>query len=676
MADNFLDKFRSGMKAVQGRQLLVLLSREKERGSISNLEEFKSRLVELTNQLSGTTIKPTLELYLAKVGDRIDSETYDFMIERIEDDLKAAFLEANTIDEVLNSHETIVNDVVLKNLELAINDLESQIESFEFLNKTAEGFDNAIFNTFRITQNARNAFNEGVIFLDPKTGLQSLPVNEASIDFIGEKLLLKSELNEQVRINTVRQIFDHECKASELPVQLKGSNINNIIDDRVGTFWMQSVLLSKPQGETGVLTKLELDLGVVKTINYLELEPILYAPVELYNISFLDSNNQLKTILYTPVEINSTNKLFFTNISTSKLILTFRNKNFNQTQFELKADSPVVTILEQPLNSDALIESIRPELEEVVSSPRIKELFGLDEETQKTYRKYYEYFIGFDSIKVGLNRFEENSIFVSKTEKIKKLGQVGLRVNEKRPFSYYIDSEVQYTTDTQPSHDFNYFHGSIEYYLIKRDFTADGTLLNSMVTPLLPVNTSKIRHERLILSKKSSTTSVTNDIGELQFYTDEAITSISVYRNGVIMTPTDLSTINPSELDGWLIDSSTVRDPKQPSRMKIAIKIQAPVANAIYTVSYVPAISTSVVPPQDLSSAALIVDTAGLLDAWIANKNIVYFSDKKNSTEIDYSLINLAIILRRNSSNVRLTPVVEDYLLATSSIDRRKFGDT
>ena len=677
MASTYLDKFRSGLRAIQSRQILTLLTREKNKGAISSVEEFKSRLADLTSKLNSTTIAPTLQLFMAEIGDRIDSESFNFMLGRIEDDLVAAFQEANTIDEVIDAHETIINDVVLKNLELAINDLESKIDSLEFINKTSVGFDDAIFNTFRVTQNNRTSVDQGVVFTDPKTLIESGPGSEAFIDFIGEKLLLHTSLNKDNRIAGIRQIFDAEARQSELKVEFTNSNLNNIIDQRVGSFWIQSVLQSQPQTEAGILTKLELDLGSVQTINFLQLEPIILYPIDLYRISYLDENNQVKTILSNPIEIKSTNRLFFNTISVRKLIVTFRNRNYSQTQFEVKADSPLVSIVRDPLNSSLLIEAVKPDLQELVSNPRLKEILGLNTEGVSDRRKYYEYLIGFDNIKVGLNEFDENAIFISKTEKVNNCGQAAIKVLDRRPFSDTVDNVViEYTEDTQPVGLDTYFHGSIEYYLIKRDYSSTDALLNTFYISVLPLNTSNIRHERLLLNKKSSPSLTTNDIGTLQFFTLNGFADVHVYRNGEELASFDL---DPLETDGWEKDTAnSVSDPGGEKRMSYSIRIQQPNPGDIYTVSYTPARSTSDIIPQDLSAnpAVLMVDLSGFLDAWLGKNNVIYFADKKKGSQIAHSLLNLVIVLRRNSSNVTLTPVVEEYLLATGTKNNTKFGDS
>jgi hypothetical protein len=666
MANSFLDKFRSGLKAVQSQQILSLISKERDRGSITTIDEFKARLLELTQRLAGTTISPTLNLYLGKIGDLIDSDSFNFMIERIEDDLTAAFSEANDIDEVLSSHESIINDVVLKSLELAINDLESKIDSLEFLNKLSSGFDNAIFNTFRASQNSRSAFNEGVVFVDPKTRLQTEPTNEASIDLIGEKLILKSQLDTVVEIASIRQIFDSEARASELPVETAANSLKNILDRTSGTYWSQSILLTKPVS-TGVLTKLELNLGSVQTINYLQVEPFTKMGLKLFKIYYLDGNNQPVDILVNPIDLQTTNKFFFRNISTQKLIVVLQNNNYIETQFEIKPESPLVENTES-------IEGIRTELNDLISSPKIKSVLGLNTEVKKKYRKYIEYQIGIDNIEVGLNKFEETSLYLSKSEKVEKCKQVALKTIEKR--SIQLNAGIEYTIDTQPLDFEDMFNTSLEYYLVKRDFREDGSLVNSFSLPLQPIHASVVRHERLILNSKSNSSLLNNDIGYLQFYTDETIEEFFVYRNGILLTPTDLTMINPLEEDGWLLSESfSERDPGQVSRMKIAIQIQQPALSDIYTVSYTPLLGDTIALPQSSTSPAVLVDLTGSQDAWLGRENIVYFNDKKLGVEIIYSLLNLVVVLRRNTSNVTLTPVLEEYVVTTGTKNSNKFGE-
>lgn len=689
--NNYLDKFRSGLRAVQSQQILQLLTKEKDNGNIASVEEFKVRLEELTSKLQSERLTPTVQLFLGRFQSLVDSESFNFMIDRIQDDLTAAYSEMNTIDEVLNAHETIINNVVIENLEVAINELDSRISSLEFINKNKEGFNNAIFNTFRITQNNKTGGKSG-LFKDPKTGLTNLGSVEAKIDPIGEKLILAPEIESEYKASSVRQIFDFEAIASELDVEFEDSSLLNIIDSRPGTFWAQSILLSNSRNETGVLTKLEIDLGSVQSINFIEIEPFVLFPIELVGITIIDANNQPITILTEAVQINSANKFFFNAAAAKKVLLKFKNKSYSLVQFTTKPGSPIPELTRDLSNLDTSIQNISNDLNDLISSPLLKDSMELNDFIEEE-KSFYEYLIGFDNIRLGLGNFDDTSIFVSRPETVKDIGSAAIQVSEKRPIGAIASTSIEYTADTYPQNYTDYFHASLEYYLIKKDYSSADVLLSSITVPVLPLGVENIRHERLLLTNKSSPSNTLNDIGFLQFYTlnnpyhsiDNPTGTIRVYRNGYLLENADLATgPNAStETDGWHLEEDLTQDtPGSEKAMRYYLRIQNPNDSNIYTVSYTPAISTINTVPNAINLGAYsieegiqLVDLSGDLGAWLGTDNIVYFKKTAEEIPIDYSTISLAVVLRRNSANVNLTPVLFDYLIATGNIDKNKFGD-
>lgn len=686
MTTNYLDKFRSGLRTSQSNQILKLIAKERQQGNITSVEEFKSRLSELTAELTSETIEPILKIYMGSLGEIIDSDSYNFMLERVEDDLEAAFQEMNSIDEVVAAHETIINDVVLKNLELALDDLESRLESYEFLNRSEQGFDDAVLNTFRITQQNRATGSKEVNFTDPKTLSLNSADNEALVDFVGEKLLLGTNIDNLIEAQSARQVFDYEATGSEVDVDIEDVDINNIIDNTSGTFWIHSTMLSSPRDETGVITKLEIDLGTNQTINTLELDPIVAFPVELIGIDYLDNNNSTQNILSSPLDIRSTNKLLFNPVSTEKLYLKFRNRNYKISQYQERNNNVLPRLARDFGDFNESISASSSSFEELITNPRLQEALGLNDEQGNT-QSFYEYLIGFDNIKVGENAFKEVSIFTSKSKRVDKLGMLAIQTTEKRPIGDISATAVEYTLDVHPADYDDYFHGSIEYYIAKRDYRANETLIDNTFLPILPLGQTQVRHERLYFTEKSPDATVSNDVGYLQNFTldlpyhstMETTGTIRVYRNGQLLESAD---VDLSETDGWKKEATFSQDvPSQGVPMRYAIQVQAPNPNAIYTVSYTPALSTTdqYVPEatslQYLAENGLrFVDLTGKLDSWLGKDNVLRFRPTKNGTEVAYSIVNLVIVLRRNSANVNLTPVVEDYLIATGSIDESKFS--
>lgn len=71
------------------------------------------------------------------------------MLERVEDDLETLFNEADNIDQLLAAHNNLIDNVVLNAIHFAINELDSKITLYEYLNKSKLGFDDTLFDTFR-----------------------------------------------------------------------------------------------------------------------------------------------------------------------------------------------------------------------------------------------------------------------------------------------------------------------------------------------------------------------------------------------------------------------------------------------------------------------------------------------------------------------------------------------
>ncbi len=659
----FLDKFTSNLRAVQSQQILRILQRERERGSITTVEEFQARLTELTTALLSAKIAPTLQLFEAKINDVIDSDTLNFMLQRVEDDLDAAFAEINTIDEVLVKHENLINDVVLKALEIGINELEARIRNFEFLAKTGSGFNIAQFNTFRISQDI-DGDTKKLSVLDPKSLNAFGPLEQCTVDLTGEKLVLGAKTLLKRNIASVRQIFDHEAIQSELDVRVPGVNLSNMIDETPGTFWAHTVLTSKSKKETGVITKLEVNLGAIQTIDYLELDPILFSPVEIISIQYLDPANQIQTILSTAVVLKQTTKLLFKTVATSKLYIAFRNRSASLVEFQERAGSPVITGIREALSTEELLEFMSDEATELISSPLLLDAVGLPESTTED-QKYWEYFIGFDTIRVGLIDYQSRGYYVGTALETGPVRQIALRVLEKRPYSTTPTGQIQYTDDVDNGSYF--FHGSHEYYIYKLDYASD-TLVRSEIFPILPLAVDTIKHERLILNDRSVTTQAFNDIGSLQFFTVHDTDDITVYRNGTALPSADDDVM---ETDGWKMWPDTTETyPEQGSPMKYSIQIQRPGQNDIFTVSYTPAVSTvdlsffgAAATSYTAPTGARLVDLTGSLSALLGKDNIIRTKDTVRGVKVDRSVVRLIVVMRRNSADSAITPVLEEYLL-------------
>lgn len=671
----YLEKLRNTVTEIQARQLTNLLVAQKNSGEIRNLEEFRSRLNELTSKLLSENITPSLELFFGQFNNIIDSETFDFMLERIRDDLETAFSESNVLSEVLLSHKNIINNVLLKAISFGIAELESKISLYEFLARDSSGFDNAQFNTFKASQNLRTSRSNkdsNVLFKDPRA--KDLIADDVIIDAIGESIVLGNNILSFVLPKSVRQVFDVEATQSLDNVAFSTSDISNIIDGSPGTFWNYSVLQKEPNKKISI--KVELDLGNYADINFITIEAASIYPMSLERIEYINANNQSINLSIVEEISNTPKSIYFDRITTNKIFLIFSQSNGLEVQYSQKNIAVNYDKIVSGQTSAIDIDSIATKISDVINSSKIlQDVFFLNDAPEQM-KKFYDYSFGFDNIKLGVGTFKQRSIFVSSPINLDELSQLAIKTKEKRPIE--SSDVISMTSDTYPTQDSGqYFHGSIEYWGIIYNYQSNNHLIDIAIVPILPVGASRIYHERLILSNKIS--SSVGNAGRLMFYTkhftEDDLNDIKVYRNGTLLT---------RNID-WIIDEFLTNDIPSPSGNPntVGIKIIHPSNTDFFTVSYTPLRSNTRALPLSVSSVSLeneesfikIVDELGDGSIRFGSDNILYISAIKNGGKITAkSLIYLAIILRRNSPNEHLSPTVEEYMLLTSSNNSEKFN--
>lgn len=673
----YLDKLKNTITETQARQITNLLVKQKQSGDIKNLEEFKSRLSELTNLLLAEHITPTLKLFFGVANNLIDSETFDFMIDRIRDDLETAFLESNSLSEVLDAHKNIINNVLLQAIKLGIAELEAKVSTYEFLATNNSGFDNAQFNTFKASQNARAARTDkdaNVLFRDPKT--QGIINDDVTLDLVSESILLPLNILNNVIPKNVRQVFDAVNTQSVDNVSFESSDIRNIIDGSSGTFWVYSILQKVPL--PNILAKIELDLGNYFDINFVNIEAATIFPMTLERIEYIDSNNSTQTLTVGETIFNTAKNIYFNRITTKKIFLVFSQKHALEVQYVNKTtvDNYDKAVLNQ--GSDIDTDSISQKIRDLITSSRVIQdalLISPIESNSKPTR-LYDYSIGFDNIRVGYSTFTQKGIFVSAPITIDSLGQLAIKTKEKRPVE--LSGVLSNTSDTYPIIDTGqYFHSSVEYWATIYNFESNDQLIDINQIPLLPIGATRVYHENLVLS--NTVASTIPNVGTLMFYTrhfnTDDLNDISVYRNGTLLE------INTD----WIIDDTLTNDVISPSGKPniVSIRILHPTSTDFFTVSYTPLISNSRAHPVEVNNISLIddsslikiIDLVGDGSIRTGLNNILYISNKKNAGKTTaYSKIYLVIVIRRGSSDENLTASVDEYLLISSSNNSEKFS--
>lgn len=653
MAVKYLDKFATKIDSRQVDQVLQKLNEKRQAGEIRTVDDFLSRLQDLVRDLTSVELSPTLDIFPAVEDEVIDSETYNDMLDRIRDDFRSSFEEANNIDEVRQSHQAIMKDVVFKNIRRAIDELESKVDLYENKWNKYGSVSQSLESTFKeVNENRtkRNIPQPGTIFSDLRNG--RLIENDAIIEEAGDRLTLSSTTSEEYTVKKIRQIFDPSFPQSSLVVQLPSTSIDNIIDQEQYTYWVQSLLFENIQSYAKI--KLELTLPVEKDINYIEIEPITDKGIILELIEYEDTSFNCQSIHNTDILFISPIRINFSRISTKKLFITFRNENGVPVDFRYNEETPLFDqAISQPDSSSSRGYS---DLNNIISSATVKNIIGIVPFTDKEFSGY-SYTFGVDNIRAGLNLYDSESIYVSKPVRIdERVGQIFLETNETRPKATDPSSVPSNTSTTYDGNDSDFYFSSIEYLAIKRDFDAFDNIIQTSRYPVIPNKSNRIHHERLLLTEKSVLTSLINDVGGTLLFTDKAAGDVKVYRNGYLLT------YGIDWIDVTTIENKT---PNSGNPMCFKIKIENPLSGDIYTATYTPMRSNTRGVPKVLSpftgAGVDIVDLSGDLSVCYVSNNDILF--KNTNPKVAYSEVFLGVIIRNNSSREALSSAVEDYKL-------------
>jgi hypothetical protein len=93
----------------------------------------------------------------------------------------------------------------------------------------------------------------------------------------------------------------------------------------------------------------------------------------------------------------------------------------------------------------------------------------------------------------------------------------------------------------------------------------------------------------------------------------------------------------------------------------------------IYTVSYTPRLSNTYVEPSN-TSLLNVVDLTGDQNIRMVTNNVLTFSETKRGFKVASADIYLMILMRRNSANLNVSPILQDYLLVFGSKNQNKYN--
>ena len=622
----YLDSFIQSIPAIQGKQIISVLNELRNNGAIRTVEEYRTKLQELTAILSQGKPIPISKLFLGDKGETIDSESFNFMLNRFSDDIDTLLNEISLIAETTNAHRAIVKDKLIKDIDLSVRSLTVDIRKNEVLANSGLGFSVVQYNDFSNQDELRLARSEGKIaaelFYERRSKTVLGQEYDAAVDVISKTMTLPYEKSENHVITNVDIEYTTSSDAQYFNVDFPEFKLSSISDNETETYWATSIMADKVIPE-GASVELIVTMDGLREVSHIEIDPILYNDFYINYISYINSNDELVEISGTsdPILIDEHKKISFSKVTARKIIVGLLQKTYVETTYYTSDASTLYDV--KVRDADIDVTTLSSALYNQDPNQPIIELLNVPGEAEQVQVSGYAYIIGLDNIRIGNATYTDTGIYVSKSLKVDVPVLMALDTSEEYD---YIDSG----TSILPK-------GSVEYSIRKQNYDSSDFLIDTETFNILPNTTSTIRKEYLVIDKESREAT-------LRFRAKTA--SVLVYF-GENQTPLDESeyTVNASGTKITFIHTP-------PS---IVFDI-----SSTYTISYEPEREIY------LNSAATI---------FMDKNNMIEFTLDRPAFSVARSEIYLVALMRRNVLDSNVTPSIDKYKMLVALKDETRFAN-
>ncbi|MCK5292664.1 MAG: hypothetical protein KAR39_11700 [Thermoplasmata archaeon] len=635
---NFLEAWSGSIPAVQGTQVVQLLTDMRDKGIIKTEQDYRDALNRLTGAINATDPVPLSKLFPALLDQYIDSESFNWMIDKITSDLVSGFTEAQTIEDILVAHQKIYEEYTLAKLKQVIGIVEEKIALYSLLKQNQEGFVNMQYNTF--TQVARSTNRSSPLaaqlFFDRSSRKAIDNEFDAVIDAVNEALELPSTVNTLLFVGA-EEVLDTTTE-TDLEYYLEGNNINNVIDGTRNTFYLKAFLLDELTA--GAQLTMALDCGALRPLNYIELYPVSDYPFKVTAIEYkaedgitysveLQEADLLDTEMYRPTRFH------FTEITARELYVTVLQEHYTLYSYNGSSvkEQPQENLEGTYLESQAVQDIVNDAIDDDALLAHLQDLFA---EADSAVR-VYQYLVGFDNIWTGRISYEDTGIFVGEVFTVSRCRRVGLSA---------IEEDTTFILPNQQS--------TIEYWMYKQDYNAAGGLIGITALPILHEGESEA-YERIHLTERTGGSSVANTT-TLRFQGHWGApdpTTVSVYLNGI-----------PLELGvDWTFTDSGDLGLVNYTR----VTITDPQGGEVYTVRYTP---VQFLPGADTSKHYQPNQPYAY---YFGESNVIRTDGQIGSEDVEESDLYLIIVIRHNNNiDHSQSPRVNEYSLLVASQDPNK----
>lgn len=633
----YLESFIQSIPAVQGKQIMSVLNELRNSGAIRTVEEYRVKLQELTTVLAQGKPVPISKLFLGSKAETIDSESFNFMLDRFADDIDTLLNEISLIADTATAHRSIVNDKLIKDIELSVSSLAVDIKKNEALAKSTLGFSVVQYNDFSNQDELRFARSEGKIaadlFYDRRSKAILSKEYDAAVDIISKAMTLPYEKSESYTITNVDVEYTTSADVQYFNVDFPELDINKISDNQNETYWATSIMADEviPGGASIELT---ITIDGLREVSHIEIDPILYNDFYVDNISYTNSNDEQIEIIGSAdkILIDQSKKISFSKVTTRKIVIGLLQKTHVETTYYT---SDVSTIYDAKIRGASIdVDVLGSELYKQDSTQPIIELLNISGEAGQTQVSGNAYIIGLDNIRIGTATYTDTGIYVSKPLKADTPALMALETKEQ--YGYLPGSSLP--------------NGSIEYSVRKQNYDTYDILIDTEVFNILPTTASTVDKEYLVIDRASREASLrfrAKTSSGISVYINENQTPLPGRIEGGSELPTDNYEISA---DGTKI---TFLDDDIPNDVVFYI-------SAIYTISYTP-------------EREIYINNAATI--FMDKDNMIEFTIERPAFPVARSEMYLVAMLRRSVLDSNETPSIDEYNMFVTLKDDTRFAN-
>jgi hypothetical protein len=635
----YLSGFLRNLPAIQTRQLFRILSKKRDLGELRTYQEFQDELDNLSKIFHKDNLKNQLPQLAFADGDLLESNAVSTFMEYLLLDMEALLGEAEHISNASRAHHRILVENYFNAIEAAIVELEKKVRAYEVLTANKyTGFDD--IKVLDFTNSISVAGLTPKSFVDER-GKENLAWSPARLGEEGLKLAINPEVVlENYYFTHIELLTDSETVNSHPRYQdltpIDGNVPANAIDGDSRTSWQHTVLVSDPPDEATIKIKLSFE-GAQRT-NAISIDPIASPEMKLSNIHYINNSNQIIDLQITERYLSSSgeNVVELGNIIAKAIILTLKQSSganldliqVNESGSWLNRENPVASPRTSGNFDEAISRTVtRHKMNETNSVLTDSDFENFTDTSRATFSGL-QFSFGLKNVFCIAREYLSTGFFLPQAYRTPTLNTIALKADLTQPAGYSTD---------------------IEFTLRKENYDTYDDLIDTEVFPVLPFGTSTVR-ERVFLALQEDGSEILN-AGELRFYPDFG-ESFTIYKDEVALTLGVDYKLSVDNGTTWESVSPTAT-PGVPQ--KCLVMITSPRGESIYLAAYTPLLSSR----EEGGEIFLNADRT----SWLDRHQTYVFRTYRSIRPIKFSRLYLEIILRLNSFDPRVTPVLKEVLL-------------